>query len=120
MKSVFASLLIFFCLLFLIIWNYFYVNRTAAEMEQQLRSLPSAAQALTAVEALEAFWEREHPFISLSVSMTEVRNMTTVLTELRHAAAVQEENDFERCRSLALVGVEQLRRLEQFTLGNLF
>ena len=120
MKSFWISLSIFAVLLFLIVCNGIYINQTANELQERISSLPSCADATAATSELTDFWEREKNLIGLSVPYEEISALDSYMTELSYAVTYKEENDFEKSRRLALRAAADLRRLEQFTVGNLF
>lgn len=120
MKTFVASLIFFALLLGAICWNCIFINSMADEMNRRVTEIPSYADAKDALDSLSAYWEKRHAIASLSVSYEVLYEVEENLSDLRSAAAQNEESDFEEARSRVLVSIRQLRRLEQFSIENIF
>ena len=120
MKSFWVSLSIFAVLICLIVCNGIYINKTVTELCDRITALPSCEQAAPSMGELADFWEHEKDLIGLSVPYEKICAVNGYIAELSYAIEYKEENDFEQSRRLALSAAADLRRLEQFTLGNLF
>lgn len=120
MKVFVASLILFVLLLGVIWWNYIFINSTADEMNRKVTALPSCAEAEEAVDALADYWEKRSAIAGLSVSYEVLYEVEENLSDLRSAATQNEEFEFEAARARVIVSIRQLRRLEQFSIENIF
>ncbi len=119
MKTFFASLIVFFLLIAIIVANYFYVNHTASVLSDMLEALPDCENAEAQTEALLAYWSREEGCLGLSIPFEELQQAANVFLELHHAAREKDRYEFEKYRLLAENAVDDLRRLEEFKINNL-
>lgn len=120
MKTFVVSLIFFALLLGTICWNYIFINSMADEMNRQITELPACAQAKDALDSLTSYWEERHAIAGLSVSYEVLYEVEENLADLRSAAAQNEASDFEAARERALTSIRQLRRLERFSIENIF
>lgn len=120
MKTFVVSLVFFALLLGVICWNYIFINSMADEMDRQITELPACTQAQDALAALTSYWEARYAIAGLSVSYEVLYEVEENLADLRSAAALGEDSDFEAARERAHASIRQLRRLEQFSIENIF
>ena len=58
--------------------------------------------------------------VGLSVSFVELNRVSDAITSMKSYAASGEDADFECTRELLLNAIREMRRLEAFTIGNIF
>ena len=95
--------------------NCVFIDRTADEMERAIAALPQVTEAGDALDEIEAFWQKRRAIVSLSLSFNDIRAIDNDLAQMRAAAEVGEDSDYETARQLALLAVAHMRRLERFS-----
>lgn len=121
MKAWIVSLCLFILLIGIIIGNAVYVHRVADHLCSTLHALHfEDAKTAATLEELDAYWQRHHPFISLSISYRELDHVSETMISLRAAYDTQNVSDFEGYRQLLLDAADELSRLERFSVENLF
>ncbi len=121
MKSFIVTLLIFSALLGIITINFFYINSVGDELEKKVEELDisSIEECKIKLEELSLYWKDIETKISLSVSYTELNciddNITKMMTYLEHRDIV----NFECYKASLLNAIEEMRRLEKFSLKNI-
>ena len=116
MKSFWIMLCVFVLMLGGIAANCAFIDRTADRMEQAIAALPEVGEAKEALDEIEAFWQRRRTAVSVSISFNDIRAIDNDLAQMRAAAEVGEDSDYEVARLLALSAVVHMRRLERFSL----
>ena len=116
MKSFWIMLLVFAMMLGGIAVNCVFIDRTADKMERAIAALPEVGEAEDALAETEAFWQKRRTAVSISISFNDIRAIDNDLAQMRAAAEVGEDSDYETARLLALSAVAHMRRLERFSL----
>ena len=121
MKSVVASLLLFFLMLLAVVGNFYYVNGTADRLLSLIDALPDAPDeaSLTAAEELQAFWREHTNSIGFSVGYTVLDRVSEQAVALVTAAEYRDFFGYRNAIALLRDAVGDLRRLERFSWGNL-
>ena len=96
-----------------ILCNGLYVKSITREMASGLTELPSCE--LSASQTLQARWEKAEKTLELSVSSSDLTEVSNRLTELCVAAAFENEEAFERARALCLDGIARIHDFERFS-----
>lgn len=120
MKTFWAALVLFAVLLGAVVLNFFHINHVADELNRQLDALPACEQASEALEEMYRYWDGHKKCASLSVSYEVLYKMEENITDMRSAVAQKEENEFEKARALMRISIRQMRRLEKFSVENIF
>lgn len=121
MKSFLLSMALFALMLFLIAWNFVYVNRTAETLLDMIDALPSDPDdsALAPAEALSDFWHAKTDSIGFSVGYTVLDRISEQAETLVATAKYHDFFDYQLAKELLRDAVRDMRRLEQFSVGNL-
>lgn len=122
MKAFFVSIVLLILLLGAITCNYCYINRTADRLEAALDAIPDVGNAGCA-EAARGFladWEESVDLIGLSVSYPIVDRVSEQAVTLVACAECGDLYGFRTALALLRDAVGDMRRLEKFSLGNLF
>ncbi len=118
MKVFWFSIALLLLLTVMIGINCAYINNVANRLKNDVEALSSVdcqAQADTLLE----YWEAEEDWVGLSVGYGVVDRIKEQILLLRNAAMRGDEQGFASARTLLLDAVEDMRRLEQFSIGNL-
>ncbi|MBQ7173092.1 MAG: DUF4363 family protein [Clostridia bacterium] len=121
MKSFVVSLILFACMILAIVWNFCYINKTADRLLELANSLPDApAGALEKAEALSDFWHDRMDRVGFSVGYTVLDRVSEQAATLVSAAKYESEFDYRLAKALLVDAVGDMRRLERFSIGNIF
>ena len=122
MKSFWISLVLLAGLVTAITVNYFYINRVANEMETQLDALVDIGNETCAEEsrAILDYWEARVDLVGLSVSYPIVDRVSEQTVTLVACAECGDLYGFRTALALLRDAVGDMRRLEKFSIGNLF
>lgn len=121
MKILIASAILFALMLGGITWNAIYINKVATRLQDALEELPEIGTPDCAERAREllAYWEKHEPYVGLSVSFAVVDKLSEQAILLASCAESGDVFGFWSARSLLGDCIEDVRRLEQFTVANL-
>ena len=121
MKSFAISLLLTVLMLGGIAWNAIYVNRIANEMNTMLTELPDIGdeECLGKVQEIWDYWERNTPYVGLSVGYTVVDRISEQAATLTACASCGDLFGFRTALVLLKDAIGDMRRLEQFSIENL-
>lgn len=121
MKSLLISLLLFSVMLGGIAANAVYINNVATEMNRLLSDLPDIGEEECSRATLDIceYWERNIPYVGLSVGYTVVDRVSEQAATLAACAACNDFFGFRTALALLQDAVGDMRRLEQFSIGNL-
>ncbi len=119
MRSFVATILIFIFVCGIIVVNNRYVKDCASYIcecvsEESFYNDPNAA-----VNRLEDFWEKNHPFIGLSVGFKELDRMSELIIELKSYTELGNTSEIKRLRMLIIDSADDISRLEKFDIENL-
>lgn len=120
MKAVWISLILFALLLIGTVLNVWYIHQTADHFYKAAEDLAIPEMRDATLSELEAFWERQEPLISLTVSFRELDHFGEIIAQLRWAQEIGDDAEFSRYRALLIDAVEELMRTEKFSVENLF
>ena len=121
MKSFLWSMFLFGLLLVVIVWNFIYVNRTAERLLDMIEALPSDPDdsALAPAEELSDFWHTRINSIGFSVGYTVLDRISEQAATLVSTTKYHDFFDYQLAKELLRDAVQDMRRLEQFSVGNL-
>jgi len=121
MKAWIASLCLFLLLLAAIVGNAIYIHRVAEHLCGITDALcfegPDTEDALN---ELASYWERHRSFVALSIGYRELDHVCETMISLRTAYDTRNASDFECYRQLLSDAVQEIARLERFSVENLF
>lgn len=122
MKSLIATVVLLSSVLILSVINFIYVNNTADDLCKMLDALPPfddrALQA--AAQEIEDYWKKKENIIGLTVSYPFVDRISEEAARLTVSVQAGDLYGFESARALLYDAAEDMRRAEQFSIGNLF
>lgn len=119
MKALVISLIIFTLLSVALFANFVYVNNTADSLHSLAKSLTLAPSGKDALDKLEAEWSKASLVFGLSVNSKEINAMDETLLSLRSAYTLGREYEFEHTKALLIDCINDLRRLERFSVKNI-
>ena len=121
MKSFLCSMALFALLLFVIAWNFVYVNSTAEKLLDMIDALPDSPDesALAPAEELSEFWHARTDYVGFSVGYTVLDRISEQAATLVSTAKYHDFFDYQLAKELLRDAVRDMRRLEQFSVGNL-
>ena len=122
MKSLIATAILCCLMILAATANFVYVNRIADEMTALAASLPSPTDS-TCVEKAAALckkWEKNAPLVGLTVGFLTVDKLSEHCQTLLSCAEVGDVYGYYSTLSLLKDSIDDVRRLEQFEIGNLF
>ena len=118
MKSFFSALAIFLLMLGMIVWNYFYIEKTCDTLMAKIEQLPPCEQATAPTSELIDYWEGESSKIGISTSQHTIDKMNDCLAELCYAVANQDAQFFERARYRSISILKEIQDAESLQLEN--
>lgn len=122
MKSLIATIVLCGLMILATAANFVYVNHISDEMLETLSALPSINDpaCLESLDALCAKWEKHAPIVGLTVGFLAVDKLTEHCQTLRSCATVGDVYGFSSTLTLLTDSIDDVRRLEQFSIENLF
>lgn len=122
MKSTIATLLLVLMLLLGIKANNCYINEVKETMSEQIRALPDPmdASCTDAAGRIRDYWEKQKSYVGLSVEYNVADRVSEQATALYTCAQCQDLYGYYTARSLLVDAVEDMSRLEQLSLENIF
>ena len=121
MKAWIVSLCLFVLLLGAIVGNAIYVRHVASHVSHEVLALTlEDADGNRQLAALEAYWAHHRPYVAFSIGYRELDHLCESLIALRAAYDARSMADFAIYRRLTADAAEELARLEQFSVENLF
>ena len=122
MRSLIATIVLFCVMLLAATLNFLYVNRVADEMTDLATDLPSPTDSACAEKAaaLCKKWEKNAPIVGLTVGFLTVDKLSEHCQTLLSCAEVGDVYGYYSTLSLLKDSIDDVRRLEQFSVGNLF
>jgi len=121
MKTFLISLVLLAALLFGVIWNYIYINEVFTSMNALLDAVPDIDDAgcNTACVRLCEEWKKHTDRVGLSVCFNVLDRVSEQADLLSVSAACGDRYGFEAARTMLRDALEDMRRLERFSIGNL-
>ncbi|MBQ8309681.1 MAG: DUF4363 family protein [Clostridia bacterium] len=121
MKSLFATLILLIVLLGSITVNFFFINRVADRMEEMIDALPSidSDTCKAKTQEIRNYWEDRTDLIGLSVGYNIIDRVCEQAALLVACAEVQDLYGYHSAQALLRDAVGDVRRAEQFSVGNL-
>ena len=121
MKSLLISLILFAVMLSSIAVNAIYINNVANKMNDLLAELPDIGEegCSDATRDICDYWEKNTPYVGLSVGYTIVDRVSEQAATLSACAACNDFFGFRTALALLRDAVGDMRRLEKFSIENL-
>ncbi len=122
MKSMTTTLLLVLVMLFGVKENYRYINEVKETMYEQIHALPDPMDAgcTDAAGRILDYWKKQEAYVGLSVEYTVVDRVSEQATALYTCAECQDLYGYYTARSLLADAVDDMSRLEQISLDNIF
>lgn len=121
MKSFWISLLLLLLMLCGIAGNAVYINHVADVLNRMTEELPDLGEenCTTDAEALRDYWERNAPYIGLSVGYPVADRISEQAAVLSACAACGDFYGYRSALALLRDAIGDVRRLERFSIENL-
>lgn len=119
----FVATIVLCCLMFLAATaNFIYVNRIADAMTEIVESMPSLDDPVSIAKADELCkkWEKNAPLVGLTVGFLTVDKVSEHCQTLRSCAEVGDVYGYYAALTLLKDSIDDVRRLEKFSIENLF
>lgn len=123
MRSFFLTLLLLAVMLAVIGANFIFINRLGDQLTARVNALPAQTgdtAAAKEIMSLEKDWIDVHHLVSFSVSFKELNRVTEQVTALRVWYLAGEDAEYQNARAQLLLAIEEMRRLERFSMDNIF
>ena len=121
MKVFILSLLLLGALLLGIGANFWYINRVADRLKEEVDELPdlSAPDCAAEIGELLQYWEKQTDTVCLSVPYNIVDRVSEQAELLLACADCGDRYGFYAAKALLYDAISDMRRLESFSMGNL-
>lgn len=121
MKSFYISLILLALLAVGIVWNCIYINDVFSSMNALLDAVPDLTDpnCTAACNRLAEKWEKHTDTVCLSVCFSVLDRVSEEVDLLCASAACGDRYGFEAARAMLRDALEDMRRLEEFSIGNL-
>ncbi|MBR3893875.1 MAG: hypothetical protein IKJ35_01880 [Clostridia bacterium] len=122
MKSLTLSLILLGLMLICIVGNYIYINEVSARMDRLLDEFPEIGSPACEARASEIcdYWAARVDTVGLSVCYTTVDRVSEQAATLQACAACGDVYGLHTALALLRDAIGDVRRLEAFSIGNLF
>ena len=122
MKSLIATIVLCCLMLLAATANFIYINRTADALDELIEALPSIndSSCVEKTDALCKKWEEKAPIVGLTVGFLTVDKLSEHCQTLHSCAKVGDVYGYYATLALLKDSIEDVRRLEKFSVENLF
>ena len=122
MKTVRIMLLLVLLLAVVVTVNALYINNVANRLNDALDAVPDIGDAacVPAVRALLDLWQHHDDYVGLSVYDSTLDHVSEQAALLLSCAERHDAHGFYSAKTLLRDSIADLRRLEVFSVGNLF
>ena len=121
MRGFIVTLILFAILISIVIINSFYVNNIINDIKNEITSLktiPCEENAII-IKQIKSKWEKDSIGVSLSVSYEDIEELTDMIASLEASNSVKDYNQFKLYYELILNSIEDIGRLERFSVKNI-
>ena len=121
MRGFIITLILFAILISIVIINSFYVNNIINDIKNEITSLktiPCEENAII-IKQIKSKWEKDSILVSLSVSYEDIEELTDMIASLEASNSVKDYNQFKLYYELILNSIEDIGRLERFSVKNI-
>ena len=121
MRGFIITLILFSILISIVIINSFYVNNIINDIKNEITSLktiPCEENAII-IKQIKSKWEKDSIWVSLSVSYEDIEELTDMIVSLEASNSVKDYNQFKLYHELILNSIEDIGRLERFSVKNI-
>ena len=122
MRSLIATVILVFAMVLAATANFIYINRLADSLTEMADSLPSPndSACVEKAAALCKNWEKNAPLVGLTVGFLTVDKLSEHCQTLLSCAEVGDVYGYYSTLSLLKDSIDDVRRLEKFSIENLF
>ena len=122
MRSLIATVILCCIMILAATANFIYVNNLADAMVEIADAMPDIGEPMCVQKAEELCkkWEKHSPIIGLTVGFTTVDKLSEHCQTLRSCAEVGDVYGYYATLTLLYDAIDDVRRLEQFSVSNLF
>ncbi len=122
MRSLIATIVLCCVMILAATFNFIYVNQLADEMTKMADELPEPNEpnCIEQTAALCKKWEKDAPIVGLTVGFSTVDKLSEHCQTLHSCAEVGDVYGYYSTLSLLKDSIDDVRRLEQFEIENLF
>ncbi len=121
MKDMIIAIILITSLLICIVFNFIYLNSIADNMNdmiKQISAVPSSENQ-DLIDSLKSFWEKHYSWVSLSVSFSDMDELTNAIDAVSASNAMNDSallsTNIQRLEN----AVEAMVRLEKFKISNI-
>lgn len=121
MKGFIITTIIFILSLTAIFINIFFVEKTTQNMKNQANSLKPfpCTENIKTINNLLSDWKEDSILLGLSVSYDNIEELTNIIYSLKAANEAQNFDQFKIHIELLLNAIEEIGRLEKFSIKNI-
>lgn len=122
MRSLIATVILCCIMILAATANFIYVNRLADAMEEITEAMPAIDEPMCVEKADELCqkWEKHSPIVGLTVGFLTVDKLSEHCETLRSCAEVGDVYGYYSTLTLLKDSIDDVRRLEKFSIENLF
>ena len=122
MKSLIATIVLCCLMILAATVNFIYINRLADDITALVDALPSIndPRCVEKIDEIHQKWERHSPFVGLTVGFLTVDKLSEYCQTLRSCAEVGDVYGYRTALTLLYDSIDDVRRLEKFSVENLF
>ena len=120
MKAFWISLALFLLVIGAVIANAAYISYISDRLEEYSKSIQYNKSPADLIEELQDFWDKHRKFIGLSMETPEIDSVEKTILSLKLSYEEGQEFEFERCRLLLAKASREIKRLETFSIENIF
>ena len=121
MRSLIATIVLFCIMILAATANFIYVNNLADAMVEILDAMPDIDEPMCIQKANELYekWVKHAPIIGLTVGFSTVDKLSEHCQTLLSCAQVGDVYGYYATLTLLYDAIDDIRRLEQFSISNL-
>ncbi len=122
MKVFYTAIILFVLMIAVITVNYVYINRVCNSMYVMASEAPGVDEegCYAVVSVLDNYWQENQKYVCLSVSYIELNQICNSISSMKAYAKSKNAAEFENARQILLNTIREVRRLESFTIENIF
>ena len=122
MKSLIATIVLCCLMILAATANFIYINRLADDITALVDALPSIndPRCVEKIDEIHQKWEKHAPFVGLTVGFLTVDKLSEYCQTLRSCAEIGDVYGYRTALTLLYDSIDDVRRLEKFSVENLF
>ena len=122
MKGFYITLALFSALIICGILNFLFVNNVHNEMNEMVAEISRApcAENEERIQNLSDYWEKTNTKLSFSVSYTAIDTVTNLIDSIKLYNDVGDSKQLAYSIELLINAIDNIKRLENFSVKNIF